>query len=113
MLLNVCNRTIDFIICAYIFVCLFVYTFICQFKYFFGTPNTINCLKKESNCNNLVKMSAVVDSSATFSGFEESMTKRPMYTDQHHSELVFHRYSLLREKNLLTDAVILSSDDKR
>lgn len=46
-------------------------------------------------------------------GFEESMMKRSIYTDQHHSEFAFHRFSLLREKNILTDAVILSSDDKR
>lgn len=58
-------------------------------------------------------MSGAVDSSETFSGFEESMTKRPMYTDQQHAGLAFHRFSLLREKNLLTDAVILSNDDKR
>ncbi|XP_055296570.1 uncharacterized protein LOC129565580 [Sitodiplosis mosellana] len=58
-------------------------------------------------------MSAIVDSSVAFDGFEESMMKRPMYTDQHHSEFAFHRFSLLREKNILTDAVILSSDDKR
>lgn len=58
-------------------------------------------------------MSAIVDSSVVFDGFEESMMKRPMYTDQHHFEFAFHRFSLLREKNILTDAVILSSDDKR
>lgn len=60
---------------------------------------------------------AMVDSSEAsppFDGFEESsIMKRPMYTDQHHSEYAFHRFSLLREKNILTDAVILSSDDKR
>lgn len=60
------------------------------------------------------KMCAAVDSSETFSGlFEESMTKRPIYTDHHHSEFAFHRYSLLRQKKILTDAVILSSDNKR
>lgn len=69
--------------------------------------------EKKFICNNSRKMSVVIDSNVTFSGFEESMTKRPMYTDQHHSELVFYRYSLLREKNILTDAVLLSSDDKR
>ena len=47
-------------------------------------------------------MGAAVDSSQTFSGFEESMTKRPIYTDQHHSEFAFHRFSLLREKKILT-----------
>lgn len=59
------------------------------------------------------KLSVAVDSSATFSNFEESMTKRPIYTDQHHSEFAFHRFLLLREKKLLTDAVILSSDGER
>lgn len=58
-------------------------------------------------------MSAIVDSSVAFEGFEESMMKRPMYTDQHHSEFAFHRFSLLREKNIGTDAVLLSSDEKR
>lgn len=58
-------------------------------------------------------MSAAVDSSVTFSGFEESMTKRPTFDDHHRFAFAFHRFSLLREKNLLTDAVILSSDDKR
>lgn len=59
-------------------------------------------------------MSDKVDTSVPFDAFEEeSMMKRPMYTDQHHSEFAFHRFSLLRAKNLLTDAVILSSDDKR
>lgn len=54
-------------------------------------------------------MSAVVDSSIT-SIFEDSMFKWPKYTNQ--SALAFHHYSLQREKNLLTDAVISSSDDK-
>lgn len=60
-------------------------------------------------------MSAIIDSSVAsrFEAFEESMMKRPMYKDQHHSEFAFHRFSLLREKNILTDAVIFSSDDKR
>lgn len=59
-------------------------------------------------------MSAVVNnSSATFSGFEESMTKRPMFTDQHCYAVAFQRFLLLREKNVLTDSVILSSDKKR
>lgn len=58
-------------------------------------------------------MSAIVDSSVAFEGFEESMMKRPMYTDQHHSEFAFHRFSLLREKNIGTDTVLLSSDEKR
>lgn len=57
-------------------------------------------------------MSGMVDSSGTLD-FEESMAKRPMYVDQHHSEFTFHRFSLLREKNILTDAVLQSSDDKR
>ncbi|XP_031629439.1 uncharacterized protein LOC116344811 [Contarinia nasturtii] len=58
-------------------------------------------------------LTKVVGSSEEFDTFEESMMKRPMYTDQHHCEIAFHRFSLLRAKNLLTDAVILSSDDKR
>lgn len=60
-------------------------------------------------------MSAIVDSSVTspFDGFEESMMRRPMYTDQQHSELASQRFLLLREKSIFTDAVILSSDDKR
>lgn len=60
-------------------------------------------------------MSAAVDSSETspFDGFEESsLLKRTMYTDRHHAELTFHRFSLMREKNVVTDAVISSSDDK-
>lgn len=57
-------------------------------------------------------MSAVVDSSVTFSGFEKS--KRPTFTDHHHSSIyAFHRFSLLREKNIMTDAVISSIDKKR
>lgn len=50
-----------------------------------------------------------------FSGFEESMTKRPMLPihHKHRSDVAFDRFSLLRDKNILTDAVILSSDNKR
>ncbi len=55
----------------------------------------------------------VNNSSITFSGFEESITKSPMFTDQHCTAVAFHRFSLLRDKNILTDSVILSSDNKR
>lgn len=69
-------------------------------------------VKKKKNLST-ERMRVAVDSSETFSGFEESMTKRPIHTDQHHSELAFHRFSLLREKQILTDAVIFSNDGKR
>lgn len=58
-------------------------------------------------------MSALVEVSMNFDGFEESMFKKPIYTDENHADLAFHRFALLRQNKHLTDAVIVSSDDKR
>lgn len=59
----------------------------------------------------------MVESSVEFSNFEMSVSKtskRSMFPDhQHRFEVALSRFSLLREKNILTDAVILSSDNKR
>lgn len=59
--------------------------------------------------------STTVDSnvSVTLDMFDESLSKEPLNVDPHHLEFTFHRFSLLREKNILTDAVIVSSDGVR
>lgn len=44
---------------------------------------------------------------------EESAAGQPTFINKHHTESIFNRYKLLREKAILTDAVIVCKNGDR